>query len=256
MLVEHTLFGKVDKVKEAVERLRKYEPAEGYYLAFSGGKDSCVIKALADMSGVKYDAHYNLTTVDPPELVRFIKQYHPDVERHRPKLSMWRLIVKKTVPPSRTMRYCCDVLKEGGGIGRTVITGVRWEESYKRSKRRMVEKDRVKKKNKKYLHPIIDWTEYDIWTFIERYNIPYCSLYDEDFSRLGCIGCPLQGQKGMERDFVRWPKYYEAYLRAFERAIIERKRRGLPIGLKTKEEMMDWYMYKRKFNDGGLFDGR
>lgn len=40
MLVENTLWGKRDKVKIAIERLRQFEPEEGYYLAFSGGKDS------------------------------------------------------------------------------------------------------------------------------------------------------------------------------------------------------------------------
>lgn len=68
----------LDKVETAIKRLQTFEPPEGYYLAFSGGKDSAVIKALADMAGVKYDAHYNLTSVDPPELVKFIKDFHSD----------------------------------------------------------------------------------------------------------------------------------------------------------------------------------
>lgn len=62
MLIKHHLFGVENKIKNAIELLRQFEPPEGYYLAFSGGKDSVVIKALADMAGVKYDAHYNLTT--------------------------------------------------------------------------------------------------------------------------------------------------------------------------------------------------
>ena len=83
-----------DKVQMSIERLQYFEPPEGYYLAFSGGKDSIVIYDLAVKAGVKFDAHYNLTTVDPPELVKFIKQEYPDVERHRPEMNMWQLIVK------------------------------------------------------------------------------------------------------------------------------------------------------------------
>lgn len=78
MLGQLNFQGK-DKVQTAIERLKVFEPEEGYYLAFSGGKDSVVVKALANMAGVKYDAHYNVTTVDPPELVQFIKEKHPDV---------------------------------------------------------------------------------------------------------------------------------------------------------------------------------
>lgn len=51
-----------DKVETAIQRIKMFEPSDGYYLAFSGGKDSVVIKALADMAGVKYDAHYNVTS--------------------------------------------------------------------------------------------------------------------------------------------------------------------------------------------------
>lgn len=89
-----------DKVETAIMRLQMFEPAEGYYLAFSGGKDSVVIKALADMAKVKYDAHYSVTTVDPPELVTFIRDIYPDVifEKARYKdgtqITMWNLIPK------------------------------------------------------------------------------------------------------------------------------------------------------------------
>ena len=128
----------MDKVETAIKRLQTFEPPEGYYLAFSGGKDSVVIKALADMAGVKYDAHYNLTTVDPPELVFFIKEQHPDVKIEKARdeegkqITMWNLIPRKKMPPTRTVRYCCVVLKVGGGDGRFVVTGVRWAESAKR----------------------------------------------------------------------------------------------------------------------------
>ena len=43
MLLENALFGTIDKVAAAIELLQKHEPPEGYYVAFSGGKDSVVI---------------------------------------------------------------------------------------------------------------------------------------------------------------------------------------------------------------------
>lgn len=140
MLGQIDITGK-DKVEKSIERLKTFEPPEGYYLAFSGGKDSVCIKALADMAGVKYDAHYHVTSVDPPELVQFIKEKYPDVSRDIPKykdgkpITMWNLIPKKIIPPIRKVRYCCQYLKETQAEGRFVITGVRKAESVKRKNR-------------------------------------------------------------------------------------------------------------------------
>ncbi|MBQ1577304.1 MAG: hypothetical protein IIZ83_10110 [Oscillospiraceae bacterium] len=105
-----------DKVAMSIKRLKQFEPDDGYYLAFSGGKDSVVIKRLAKMAGVKFDAHYNVTSVDPPELVRFILDEHKDVSFDIPHdadgnpITMWNLIPKKLMPPTRLGRYCCAEL--------------------------------------------------------------------------------------------------------------------------------------------------
>ena len=127
-----------EKVAKSIERLKAFEPPEGYYLAFSGGKDSVVCKHLLELAGVKYDATYRVTSVDPPELVRFIKEVHPDVKREVPRdsdnkpITMWNLIPREMFPPTRVARYCCRHLKESGGDGRMVVTGVRWDESVNR----------------------------------------------------------------------------------------------------------------------------
>lgn len=128
-----------DKVEKAIYRIRMYEPPEGYGLAFSGGKDSSAVKALADMAGVKYEARYSVTGIDHPDLCRFIKDVHPDVIWDIPKdkdgnrITMWSLIVKKRTPPTRVARYCCEALKESRGKGKLTITGVRWAESRNRA---------------------------------------------------------------------------------------------------------------------------
>lgn len=266
-LVEYTLFGKVDKVQTAIDRLKSFEPPEGYFLAFSGGKDSQCIYHLAEMAGVKFDAHYSVTSVDPPELCRFIKKQYPDVIwdfHYFPdgrKKTMWNIIAEHTIPPTRQARYCCADLKESGGKGRVVVTGVRWDESVKRKEyhgvaeirttskklhkqaengdsvikktkkdvsivflddngtaRNMVEQCYAKKKTS--VNPIIDWTDDDVWEFLNDVaKVSHCSLYDEGFTRLGCIGCPIQGRDGMIRDFERWPRYKMKYIKAFDRMI-------------------------------------
>ena len=41
--------------KKAIEVLKAFEPDDGYYLCYSGGKDSDCIRILADLAGVKHD---------------------------------------------------------------------------------------------------------------------------------------------------------------------------------------------------------
>lgn len=129
-----------DKVELSIKRLKAFEPPEGYYVAFSGGKDSQCIYHLCQMAGVKFDAHYNVTSVDPPELVQFIKDHYPDVHRDYPRdkdgnvVTMWNLIPAERMPPTRLVRYCCEVLKETNGRGRYTVTGVRQAESANRKR--------------------------------------------------------------------------------------------------------------------------
>ena len=255
------------KVEMAIQRLRSFEPPDGYYVAFSGGKDSQCVYHLCKLGGVKFDAHYAVTSVDPPELIRFIRKNYPDVEWERQHdkdgkpITMWSLIARHTLPPTRKVRYCCASLKETGGVGRLVVTGVRWAEStnrknthgvadlqgkpkttarladeigaeYKLNKhgevimnddndenRRMVE--HCYRTQKTIINPIVDWTDEDVWLFLHENNIEHCCLYDPpyNYTRIGCIGCPLQGSKGMLKDFEIWPKYKELYIRAFQHMI-------------------------------------
>jgi phosphoadenosine phosphosulfate reductase len=267
MLIENRIVdGKIveySKVDVAIQRLRSFEPSDGYWLAFSGGKDSVVIKALADMAGVKYEAHYHLTTVDPPELVRFVKTF-PDVVVDRPRKTMWELIIEKGTPPLRMSRYCCKELKESSGEGHVVITGIRWAESVRRKanrnlvnigeynsrtvfnedndeSRRTVEQ--CYRTRKTLVNPIIDWSDDEVWEFIRKYNVRYCTLYDEGWKRLGCIGCPMAQQ---EREFERWPTYKTAYIHAFDRMIKKRIADRKPVlrAWGTGQECFSWWIGK------------
>jgi phosphoadenosine phosphosulfate reductase len=246
MLRETTFEGVIDKELVAIERIKQYEPEEGYYVAFSGGKDSIVVYDLVKRAGVKHDVHFSATTVDPPEVVKFIKTYYPEVDWIRPKKSMFQIIVKHMMLPKGNMRFCCHELKEIGGKGRTVVLGVRREESVRR-RNRLVYDESKRQKGKMFLNPIVDWSEDEVWEYIHKYNIPYPCLYDEGYKRIGCILCPLQNIKGKERDKERYPKYYNAYLLAIKRMLKKREEIGKPFrNGKTPEEVMNWWIYGNK----------
>ena len=233
------LFSGKDKTEIAIDRLKAFCPPEGYYVAYSGGKDSDTILDLVKKSGCKFDAHYNLTTVDPPELVKYIKREHPEVQIHRPEKTMWKLIVENGMPPTRLVRYCCRILKEGGGAGRHVVVGLRWEESARRKQRRMVEAC-FRDDRKFYIHPILDWSSEDVWSYIRKNNVKYCSLYDEGWNRLGCIMCPMNRNRIKESE--RWPKYKKRYIKALDDALQVARSKGNKASFATGEQYFNWWI--------------
>ena len=287
-----------DKVELAIQRLKAFEPPNGYYVAFSGGKDSQCIYHLCKMAGVKFDAHYNVTSVDPPELVQFIKRKYPDVaidvphDKDGKRVSMWSLIEKYRMPPTRNMRYCCANIKEINGRERIVVTGVRWAESNNRAESHSVVDIRGKQKTlrniadslnvnykanrhgdlimnddndearrlveqcyrtqKTMVNPIVDWDDDDVWEFLNGNGIEHCCLYNEGFKRLGCIGCPMGTAKQQRKQFARYPKYKYMYLRAFGKMLNARKEKEEPTSWKTPEEVMAWWLQEEPELDGQI----
>ena len=196
-------FDGLTKIDHSIKRLKDNEPKDGYYLAFSGGKDSMVLYDLALKAGVKFDAHYACGGIDPPELMQFIKINYPDVVWDRPEINFWRELQKHGLP-RRQGRWCCEIIKEWGGVGRVVLTGVRWQESVRRKQRKILET--CCHNNKWFVNPIIDWTVKEIWEYIKANKMPYCSLYDEGFKRLGCVLCPMETARQTQIELKRFPK--------------------------------------------------
>lgn len=99
------------KTEEAIEFIQTHCPPEGYFLGYSGGKDSEVLLQLTVLAGVKFQAYYSATGIDPPEVVKYIRRNHPEVIFLRPKKSFYEYIWTKGYP-TKWNRWCCDYLKK------------------------------------------------------------------------------------------------------------------------------------------------
>lgn len=276
-----------DKVDIAVRRLQEAaEMSQMLYekplvITYSGGKDSDTILKLAQIAKIPFEVLHNHTTADAPETVYHVRNkfrelelsgikcdidYHvqPDGKR----VTMWNLIPRKLMPPTRLMRYCCSELKEGGGKDRFIITGVRWAESAARKKNRGSLEVIARRKERslilsndndedrrlfescqmagqRVVNPIIDWTTEDVFDFCKAEKVNLCPLYAEGWHRVGCIGCPMAGKKRCI-EFSRYPTYKKAYIAAFDRMIEERKRRDIMKGFTrmgdTGVDVFHWWM--------------
>lgn len=237
------------KIARAIALLQHWElealklDPRGYWVADSFGKDSDCIVELAKMAGITHHCEHNLTTLDPPELIYFGRDTRPQTHINKPKQPLLKRMLSVTSgPPTRKIRWCCYQYKEcGGGENVAKIIGIRIEESKSRAKlwSEFVRDTRNKVGSTGFiLCPIAYWTTEDVWEFHRIRNIPHCSLYDEGFTRLGCVGCPLAGPEGQRKHFARWPKYEKMWRTAFDKfwAVNEgRKRRD------GKDYAWRWY---------------
>ena len=256
------------KMEHSIELLHKaerialnYDHENGYYLAFSGGKDSQALYHMTQLAGVKFCGHMNLTSVDPPEVIRFVKKNYPEVELIKPGKSIFQHAVDKQILPTMRVRWCCSEYKETAGAGKVTLIGIRKAESSRRAKRNEVEINnrkfsgdldgldeyrqelkvkRAKRKSKQHgvnitnadeeqtlgcisgkesllISPIIYWTEKDVWEFLnDVVKVPHCSLYDEGWHRIGCIGCPMSSYKQKMIENKRYPHVKRGWIKAIK----------------------------------------
>lgn len=257
-----------NKIQHSVELLQKserlafaYDSDDGFYLAFSGGKDSQCLYHVAKLAGVKFKAHMSLTSVDPPEVIRFVKKQYPDVNLIKPKKSIYQTAIDNQILPTMRVRWCCKEYKEGAGAGKVTLIGICHAESARRANRNEVEisgrkysgdlegledyrkarnaqkRGRKPKNNREVtivnadgertlgcirgqetllISPIIDWTEDDVWTFLNTLQIEHCELYDHGWKRIGCIGCPMSSAKQKIIENKRWPHVKRNWIKAIK----------------------------------------
>lgn len=277
-------------IRRAEKMALLYDPEDGFYLGFSGGKDSQTLYHVAKMAGVKFKAHMAMTSVDPPAVVRFVKTNYPDVHLIPPPSSIYSVALKKKILPTRLMRWCCDVFKEGHGAGKVKLIGIRHEESVNRAKRQELEVssykfsgtqeefakwqeeqrakqiEQMKKQQEQFdidqeslikcvggkdsiiVSPIIEWTERDVWEFLnEVVKVPHCELYDKGHHRIGCLFCPMSSKRALLRDSREYPHQRHKWIETIK----EMRRKGQMMNI---DELIDTSQYSEDEMAEYIFD--
>lgn len=191
-LLPKALMAKVEASLELIRKAEKialqYDPEDGFYNTFSGGKDSQVLYHLVKMSGVKFRTHMSLTSVDPPQVIRFVRREYPDVELIKPTMSIYDDAIKRMILPTMRIRWCCADFKETAGAGKVTLIGIRAAESARRAKRHEVEIS-----NRKYSGDLEGFEEYSKEVKSKKMKTLKRKLNEDEFAMVNenevrCVG--------------------------------------------------------------------
>lgn len=292
---------KIEKSKKALKLAA--EMSKEYYnapliITYSGGKDSDVMLHLAErcLNPDEFEVLNSHTSVDAPPTVYHIRKVFKRLEEkgikatvHIPRyedgtqITMWNLIPKKQIPPTRLARYCCQSLKEASTPNRLCALGVRSSESTGRQGRDIFSIRGSTKKDAKWysiehaeevfteskefnapefdctlisdmkihndtmVNPIYEWTDSDVWEYIRNNNIEMNPLYAMGYSRVGCIGCPMAAYKQKMKEFHDFPTYEKSYKNAFKKMLEEKSKEGKTgkgYTWENEQDVFDWWIQK------------
>lgn len=211
-------------VKKILAIYTKYkEKMDCFHVAFSGGKDSCVLldlvkKALPKGSFVVIFGDTGMEFPDTYDVIKKIKQQCVEDEipfyiakSHMNPKESWELFG----PPSRVLRWCCSVHKstpqtlklreitsKNDFIGLDFV-GVRAQESVTRSTYKY-ENYSVKQKGQFSHNSILEWTSAEIWLYTYANDLLINETYKKGNGRAGCLLCPMSGGTS---DYLRRSSY-------------------------------------------------
>jgi len=180
-------------------------------MAWTGGKDSTTVLSLwkryLERRGLKNRHPLQALSLDTGCKFSDVIDFRDELARE------WDVVLKVIRPHADDLALgpdplnpvsCCRRLKikplqraiEQLGVG-VLVTGIRHDEHHSRQ----IHAWREHRQEPEYVqaHPILHWSEMDIWSYHLQEGLAYCQLYDQGYRSLGCRPCTTRGSEGPER---------------------------------------------------------
>ncbi|NLE01390.1 MAG: phosphoadenylyl-sulfate reductase [Fibrobacter sp.] len=124
----------------------------------------------------RYGFRYEILAPDSSELEEMVGTYGPNLFYQSIELRKKCCMVRKINPLKRVLStadiWICGLRREQA-VTRTTIEPVEWDAS----------------NNLVKVNPLYNWSEKDVWSFIEKHEIPFNQLQLNGFRSIGCAPC-------------------------------------------------------------------
>lgn len=187
------MIKKVENARRIIRETAGRWSESQVFVAWTGGKDSTVLLHLIRSTfggSVPFRILFNDSTIEFPEVYDFIRRIHREWKldlvwlKHLPvDLRKYR---QATNPEDQMeiMRlakiHAINHAQKRYGI-RAFLSGIRRDEHPDRSQESFFSE----RKTHVRVHPILEFSYDDIWTYIREFEVPYVSLYDQGYKSLG-----------------------------------------------------------------------
>ena len=200
---EKKLRHSIDVIVEAIELTRKGNGSNELCISFNGGKDCCVVMflfykiALATgfitskgSSSNKHQFNVLIMKLNKSfkELDDFVDQIFQSYYTSR---DINKILLEK---PGIKLKKCLELFKEEYPNILSVLMGTRRTDNQYVAKLNDFQETDPDWPRFIRVNPVLDWNYSEIWYFLKRFNVPYCSLYDNGYTSLGDMANTIKNE--------------------------------------------------------------
>lgn len=146
---------------------------------------------VIDKTREKYGVNIEVLFPEKPDVEELVKNHGVNLFYENIDLRRDCCHIRKIVPLKKklsTLKAWISGIRRNQSVTRNDMIGIEWDYKFKLFK----------------VNPIFDWTEYQVWDYIRKNDIPYNILHDRGYPSIGCAPCTRAIKPGQDLRSGRW----------------------------------------------------